>query len=102
MVKFVKEFLERSRASKLSRRQMEAKMEEFDIPQLGKVMLVTTQEEPERVQLTPLHLQGFEVVVFDQLLLPTILKRSFMMASCVLFSDGCEDGASAPAATGAW
>jgi len=79
---------------------MEAKMEESDIPWLDRVMLVTTQEEPEGVQRTPLQVHGFEVVL--NLLLPTTLEIFTIMASCALLNCGWEDGASAPAATGAW
>lgn len=66
---------------------MVAKMEELETPWADKVMLVTTENEPELEgeQAIPLHRHGFETVVFQPALRPTKLKRSLMTDSCVLF-----------------
>jgi hypothetical protein len=93
--KSVKKFLERSRDCKVPIRHMEAKMEVLFMPQLDKVMLVTTMEEPdpEGEQATPVQLHTG--VVSFHLLAPTTLEIFIKMSFW-------EDGASAPAAMGAW
>jgi hypothetical protein len=70
-------------------------MEVLFMPQLDKVMLVTTMEEPdpEGEQATPVQLHTG--VVSFHLLAPTTLEIFIKMSFW-------EDGASAPAAIGAW
>lgn len=89
-LKLVKEFLERSRDSKVSRRHKEAKMEVSDMPKLDKVMWVTTMEEPDldREHATPAQ---SHISVLEPQLSPTKLEIFIMMASCVLLG-GREDG----------
>jgi hypothetical protein len=99
--KSAREFLERSRESRVSRAHTEAKTEELEMPWPGKETPVTTEKElePEGEQAIPVHRHGFVAVVFH----PgtrSPRERSLRMDSCVVFRG--RGGAAAAAAMEAW